>query len=175
MLTATTDHLEAALKDVDSPGTFRKVGPSLRYVSSKDGFEFLYSWIRNPRDFRPSTKMPRFFGLWDHLVPTEKTDAKGEPVRDEKGNLVYEDSSGLHDVQRFEPVEVRAIAQYLLTNSESFDYLEKYAGVTTQPSAECGKKAFEMRVHRLPPACRFSAGHGHARAEFVAHRGQTGA
>ncbi|HZZ30022.1 MAG TPA: c-type cytochrome [Pirellulales bacterium] len=144
VLSQGTDHLEAMLKDIDTPGTFRKVGPSLRYVGSKDGYEFLYSWIRNPRDFRPSTKMPRFFGLWDHLVPTEKLDDKNNPVRDEKGNLVYEDSLGLLDAQRFEPVEVRAIANYLLTSSEAFDYLDKYTG-TAKPSAERGKKAFEMR------------------------------
>ncbi|HTQ37525.1 MAG TPA: c-type cytochrome [Pirellulales bacterium] len=145
VLAPATDHLEGALKDVETPGTFRKVGPSLRYVGSKDGFDFLYSWIRNPRDFRPSTKMPRFFGLWDHLVPTEKLDAKGQPMRDDKGNLVYEDSPGFVDAQRYEPVEIRAIAKYLLTNSQPFDYLEPFSGVTAQPSAERGKKAFEMR------------------------------
>ncbi len=80
--------MEALLKDVETPGVFRKVGPSLRYVASKDSYEFLYSWIRNPRDFRPTTKMPRFFGLWDHLVPEPKVDDKGEPVVDEHGNPV---------------------------------------------------------------------------------------
>ncbi len=69
--------LAGVFKDVETPGTMRKVGPSLRYVASKDSFDFLYSWIRNPRDFRPSTKMPRFFGLWNHLVPTEKLDEHG--------------------------------------------------------------------------------------------------
>ncbi len=145
VLTATTQHLEGALKDVETPGTFRKVGPSLRFVASKNGFDFLYSWIRNPRDFRPSTKMPRFFGLWDHLVPTEKLDEQGKPVHDANGNMVYEESPGLAEAKRFEPIEVRAIADYLLTNSQPFDYLEQFAGITAQPSVERGKKAFEMR------------------------------
>jgi cbb3-type cytochrome oxidase cytochrome c subunit len=145
VLTPTSAHLEGALKDVETPGTFRKVGPSLRYVASKDGFDFLYSWIRNPRDFRPSTKMPRFFGLWDHMVPTEKLDEQGKPVRDANGNVVYEESPGLTEAKRFEPIEVRAIANYLLSSSQPFEYLEQYAGITAQPSVERGKKAFEMR------------------------------
>ncbi|HEY2826404.1 MAG TPA: c-type cytochrome, partial [Pirellulales bacterium] len=145
VLASTSTHLEGALKDVETPGTFRKVGPSLRYLASKDGFEFLYSWIRNPRDFRPSTKMPRFFGLWDHMVPVEKLDEQGKPVRDANGKLVYEESPGLADSKRFEPIEVRAIANYLLTSSQPFEYLEQYAGITSQPSVERGKKAFEMR------------------------------
>src|SRR6185436_19135677 len=51
----------------ETPGSFRKPGPSLRYVKSKLSSEFLQNWIRNPFDFRPTTKMPRFFGLDDHL------------------------------------------------------------------------------------------------------------
>ncbi len=48
---------------MDTPGQLRRVGPSLRYVASKDDFDFLYSWVRKPSDFRPTTKMPQFFGL----------------------------------------------------------------------------------------------------------------
>ncbi len=29
---------------------------------------FLFDWIRQPSNFRPSTQMPQFFGLWDHLA-----------------------------------------------------------------------------------------------------------
>ena len=36
------------------PGKLRKVGPSLRHVASKVDFDFLYSWIRKPSDFRPT-------------------------------------------------------------------------------------------------------------------------
>ena len=41
--------LASVLKDSETPGSLRKVGPSLRYVGSKDSYEFLYSWISNPR------------------------------------------------------------------------------------------------------------------------------
>jgi cytochrome c2 len=98
------------------------VGPSLRHVASKLDFEFLYSWIRQPSDFRPSTKMPQFFGLWSALG-----------------------HEGLEISQRYEPVEIRGITEYLLTGSQPFEYIEPPADVTVEPSAERGKLAFEVR------------------------------
>ena len=55
------------LKDVDTPGRFRKVGPSLRHLNSKVDFDWVYSWIRKPADFRPTTRMPQFFLNYEHL------------------------------------------------------------------------------------------------------------
>lgn len=117
------------------PGKLRKVGPSLRYVKSKVGFDFLYDWVRNPMHFRPTTKMPRFFGLHDHLLPEE--------VKDADGKVVSVESKGLEQAERFEPIEIRAIADYLLKNSQSFNYLDVTPGTTA--SAERGKKLFELR------------------------------
>ncbi len=145
VLSADGQRMESLFKDIETPGTYRRVGPSLRFVGSKNGFEFLYSWIRNPRDFRPTTKMPRFFGLWNHLVPEEKLDADGQPVLDAHGQPLMQESPGLKDAERFEPIEVRAIATYLLKQSQPFEYIEPYAGVNAQPSVDRGKKAFETR------------------------------
>ncbi|MBL9124673.1 MAG: hypothetical protein JNG90_13640, partial [Planctomycetaceae bacterium] len=117
------------------PGKLRKVGPSLRYVKSKVGFDFLYDWVRNPMHFRPTTKMPRFFGLHDHLMPEE--------VKDANGKVVSVESKGLEVAERFEPIEIRAIADYLLKNSQPFTYLDVTPGTTA--SAERGKKLFELR------------------------------
>ena len=58
------------LKDQASPGTMRKVGPSLRHVRSKLDSVFLTDWIRQPSHFRPTTRMPQSFGLWNHLPGT---------------------------------------------------------------------------------------------------------
>ena len=44
------------------PGRFRKVGPSLRHIAAKTGGDFIAHWTKDPSAFRPSTKMPRFFG-----------------------------------------------------------------------------------------------------------------
>jgi len=121
--------LAAGLKDVDSPGQYRKVGPSLRFLSYKVNFDWLYQWIKKPTNFRPTTRMPQYFGLHEHLQATE-------------------DKAELATSKRFEAVEIRAIAQFLLDNSDvqsnQFEYIEP-SEVTELPSAERGKWLFESR------------------------------
>ncbi len=122
---ATYEHA-AGLKDVETPGDYRKVGPSLRHLSSKVDYQWLYSWIRKPADFRPSTKMPQFFGLWEHLKDPE-------------------DADQLAKSQMFEPIEIRSLTKFLLDNSREFEYIEQPAEVTETASAERGKWLFESR------------------------------
>ncbi len=117
-----TKKLVNLLDDVESPGKLRKVGPSLRHVASKVDFDFLYSWIRKPSDFRPTTKMPQFFGLHDHL-----------------------DGMGLKQSEEFEPIEVRAASEYLLAKSQPFKFVQEPKSVTGKASAERGKQLFETR------------------------------
>jgi len=125
-LSAATHKLGQSLKDVEVPGTYRKVGPSLRYLSSKVDFDWLYSWIRKPADFRPTTRMPQFFGLHEHLKDPE-------------------DASELAESQRYESVEIRALTEFLLENSGKFTYLTPPENVTEAPSADRGKWQFETR------------------------------
>ncbi|MBI3838495.1 MAG: c-type cytochrome [Planctomycetia bacterium] len=117
-----TKKLVTLLDDVETPGKLRRVGPSLRHVASKVDFAFLYSWIRQPSDFRPSTKMPQFFGLHDHL-----------------------EGKGLEVSHRFEPVEIRGVAEYLLAKSQPFEFIDPPESVSVEPSAERGKQLFETR------------------------------
>lgn len=121
VLSQDSFRLAALLKDVEVPGDLRKVGPSLRHVSSKIGYKFLYDWLRNPKDFRPTTKMPQFFGLHDHL-----------------------DGAILERTQKYEAIEIRAITDYLLKASQPYDVIKPAEGVA-QASAERGKKVFEVR------------------------------
>jgi len=51
--------------------TKRAPGPSLKNLQAKLERPWLESWISNPRDFRPDTKMPRFFHL-DNFEPEEE-------------------------------------------------------------------------------------------------------
>jgi cytochrome c551/c552 len=139
--------------EYETPGEFRKVGPSLRFVGSKVDFRFLYSWIKDPQNFRPTTKMPRFFGLYDHFPPVEKVDESGQVVThevvDAEGHSheapVMVESSGLAEAQRYEPVEIHAAAHFLLTSSQKFEYQQKPEGVTAEPSVDRGKGVFELR------------------------------
>ncbi|MEX2187033.1 MAG: c-type cytochrome [Pirellulales bacterium] len=100
LLTSTAHDMGDRFKDVETPGTMRKVGPSLRYVGSKVDGAFLHAWISNPTNFRPSTKMPRVFGQYDHL-----------------------DGQSLKDAKRFEAVEIQGIVAYLLDKSQAFTYM----------------------------------------------------
>ena len=144
-LTGNTHKLASALKDVEIPGQYRKAGPSLRNLKAKVDFDWLYSWIRLPSDFRPTTRMPQFFHQWEHLE--EAADATQRAVS-----------------ERFEPIEVRALTEFLLKGSSEFEYLEPPAEVTESPSAERGRWLFESRGCL---AC-------HAHEEFPRARGISG-
>ena len=132
---AATKKLVTLLDDVETPGKLRKVGPSLRHVASKVDFEFLYSWVRKPSDFRPTTKMPQFFGLSSHL-----------------------DAEGMKNSIRFEPIEIRGVAEYLLATSQPFKFTEPRKDVTATASAERGKLAFELRCLACHQHSDFPAG-----------------
>jgi cytochrome c2 len=124
-LTPATHRLATGLKPVEMPGQMRKVGPSLRHLNSKVEYEWLFDWIRQPKNFRPSTKMPQFFLQYEHL--TEADDARE-----------------LQESLRFEPIEMRALAEYLLAKSDEFEYIAREEGVA-EPSADRGKWLFESR------------------------------
>ncbi len=114
------------LKDIEAPGSLRKPGPSLRYVEAKLDSAFLYDWLKDPTAFRPSTRMPRFFGLWDHLTS-------------EKPRQIA------HDL---EPIEIRGIMEYLYSNGQSFEPVKRPEGIsewTEEEKVARGKVQFETR------------------------------
>src|SRR5262249_8400665 len=130
-----------------------------RFVKNKLDVNFLANWIRNPLDFRPTTRMPKFFGLDDHLREIrrdehgrpeleKKLDADGNVVLDEEGEPVmvpvYVTSAGLATPERFEPIEIRAVSEYLLDISQPFKYIEKAKGAE-EASAQRGKTVFQVR------------------------------
>ena len=124
ILSASSHNLLDALTDVESPGQHRKVGPTLRHIADKVGPTWLYDWLRDPTHFRKSTRMPRFFGLYDHLDEGERETA-----------------------ERYEPIEILGIVRYLLTNSQPVDLPTPEADLFTasEQQVERGKEAFEFR------------------------------
>ncbi len=46
-----------------------KVGPTLTRLAAKTNPEWVARWLSNPKEFRPSTRMPRFFGLRNNQEP----------------------------------------------------------------------------------------------------------
>ncbi|MDI9443562.1 MAG: c-type cytochrome, partial [Planctomycetota bacterium] len=109
------------------PGTMRKVGPSLRHAAERLSADALATWIADPSRLRSSTRMPRLFGLHEHLEGDEAATAR-----------------------RLEAVEVRAIASYLLAASQPVDPPPSASGVTEPPSAVRGR---ELLVRRGCAAC----------------------
>jgi hypothetical protein len=100
LLDKSLANLANMLRDIETPGALRRAGPSLRFVNSKLDPAFLYDWIANPQHFRPTTRMPRFFGLWDHLK-----DEHGK-VADERG-------------PQLEPIEILGTVAYLRSYAEN--------------------------------------------------------
>ncbi len=50
----------------------RKVGPDLTRIRGKLEPEWVSKWVNNPKDFRPTTKMPRFFHLSNTSEPEDR-------------------------------------------------------------------------------------------------------
>jgi cytochrome c2 len=173
-LSSVTHALVDLLKNAETPGSFRKVGPSLRHLESKVNYDWLYAWIRRPADFRPSTRMPQFFGQHDHL----NVDRKEITITDEEGKK--QQITDAEYTRRFEDIETLALADYLLAISQPFAYLDPPPGVTEPPSAERGKWLFESRgclachSHKDFPGIHSSQGPDLSRvaAKFNTDKGQ---
>jgi mono/diheme cytochrome c family protein len=82
------------------PGLMRKVGPSLYRIDEKTYKEWAVKWLKAPREFRPDTKMPHYYGLSNN---------------DEKA------LAGTGQ-EHFPDTEVQGIAHYLFSSSR--DYLD---------------------------------------------------
>jgi mono/diheme cytochrome c family protein len=100
-------------------GKMRKVGPSLKHVGGKVSQEWIAYWTEEPKRFRPSTKMPQFFG---------------------------KELTNLHDDlgKKFSSVEIAAIAKYLTKQSTSIELL-KPALAPADRDAERGKSTFAKK------------------------------
>ncbi|MCR4411685.1 MAG: c-type cytochrome, partial [Thermoguttaceae bacterium] len=105
-----------------APGSMRKTGASLRHVAAKLDSAFVETFVADPAAYRPESRMPRLFGLDEHL-----------------------EGATLDQTRRFEAVEIRALAEYLRAASLPVEPRPAPAGVTEPPSVERGKRLFEVR------------------------------
>ncbi|MCS6852453.1 MAG: c-type cytochrome [Gemmataceae bacterium] len=92
------ERTKALADPLNPPGTMRKVGPSLKRLAEKTNEAWVRKWLRAPRDFRPDTKMPHFYGL---------------------SNNSFEVLSGT-DQGLFPSAEIHAITYYLFQRSQSY-------------------------------------------------------
>jgi len=98
-----------------------KVGPSLRKIAGKFDADYLAGQIRNPADVLPTTRMPRLYGLDEHL----------------SGRVLAE-------TRRSEEVEIRAVVVYLLASAEKVEPPAP-PRTTAPPSVDRGRRLFEMQ------------------------------
>ncbi|MHB9077877.1 MAG: hypothetical protein ACYC3X_10315 [Pirellulaceae bacterium] len=145
------------LKDQESPGTMRKVGPSLRFLNKKVDATFLADWLQRPAHFRPTTRMPQAFGLWNHLPgrvlrtriaaletqladmarqPDSQADPRPEALRAEMAALKQELAQQGELEKAFEPLAIYSIVTYLRERSQAYDYLQPAAGTTPVATAD---------------------------------------
>jgi cytochrome c551/c552 len=99
-----------------------RIGPSLRRIDEKLEIGAIARWIADPHEIRPNTKMPRSFGLMDHLTERGKADAK-----------------------RFETIEIRGIAEYLHAVAEPSDSTIDKSTTGSEGAIARGKNLFELR------------------------------
>ncbi len=109
-----------AMKDFESP---RKVGPDLRQVGAKLEPDWVYAWLLDPKAFRPTTKMPKFFGL---------SNSGGE----------LDTRAHREQMQKFNQVEADSITAFLFQQSVPMD-LPLPDGL--EADTESGKTLFENR------------------------------
>lgn len=103
----------------------RKAGPDLARAASKLDRDWTWRWIRDPKVFRASTKMPRFFGLGNNDNP--------------------------EDLARTD-VEIHSIVEYLWHHQSSFTPLRGPARGDARRGREIVESVGCVGCHNLPGA-----------------------
>ena len=111
------------------PGEFRKVGPSLRRLKEKTTKEWAKKWIRAPREFRPDTRMPHYYGVSNNNDEVLPKDQKPYPHAeiDAIAHYLFEESGKHLDAvkkEQEEPNLAALIQQDRQTLTEKLSLLE---------------------------------------------------
>ena len=56
----------------------RQVGPNLRHIKEKVTKDWALKWIKNPHNFRPDTRMPRFYEVSNNSAPEDQPKVNAE-------------------------------------------------------------------------------------------------
>jgi mono/diheme cytochrome c family protein len=140
------ERAKATADPLNPPGTMRKVGPSLYRISEKTHQGWVKRWIKSPRSYRPTTKMPHFYGLSNNNPEVLKEfgqerfpDAEIESI----AHYLFYESAGYLD-----NIDTARKADYLLIVSKFRKFYEarKDAGKLNE------LKQFEDLLYRKTPA-----------------------
>ena len=61
------------LSDNEQKNYYRRPGPNLKFIKDKVSEEWAFKWMKDPKGFRPTTRMPKFF---------EQTNSRGKDIED---------------------------------------------------------------------------------------------
>ncbi|MCS7238137.1 MAG: PDZ domain-containing protein [Thermoguttaceae bacterium] len=64
-------------EDLSAGSGLPKVGPSLRHAGQKLSADFVAAFLWDPQSYSAESKMPRVFGLYDHLSSSQREGAEG--------------------------------------------------------------------------------------------------
>jgi mono/diheme cytochrome c family protein len=98
------ERAKLASDPLNPPGTMRKVGPSLYRISEKTNEHWTRRWLGGPRDFRPTTKMPHFYGLSNNqpeALPEDQKEFATAEIYSITHYLFKESSDYLHDKDKY--------------------------------------------------------------------------
>ncbi len=123
-----TEQDKAKADPLNPPGTYRKIGPSLRRIAEKTNEEWARRWINSPRGFRPDTKMPHFYNLSNDSA--EGPDALPDDQKD------------------FPSAEIHSIAHYLFTESATTSKARTPTGSSWKGASRSCRTNFNTRRWR---------------------------
>ena len=121
-----------------------KVGPQLDGIVSKTTKEWTRKWVRNPKDYRPNTRMPRFFGLSNNTGHFDYRFAGGDG------------SEETVDGDAWSNAEIYAIVEWMFEESGKNNIYAPPAVDLSKGDAKNGERilvAFGGTTDRAPKAC----------------------
>jgi len=121
-----------------------RVGPQLNDLVSKTTKEWTRKWVRNPKDYRADTRMPRFFGL--------SNNSRDFPYRFATGDGGMETV----DAEAWADAEIYAIVEWMFEESGKHGTFEAPPVDVSKGDPKRGERilvAFGGKTDRAPKAC----------------------
>ncbi|MEM8885131.1 MAG: hypothetical protein AAGD14_13765 [Planctomycetota bacterium] len=121
-----------------------KVGPQLNDIVTKTSKSWTRKWIRNPKDYRPETRMPRFWGLSNNSEDFEYRFASGDG------------STTMVSAEAWANAEIYAIVEWMYEASEKNRTFNPEAIDLSKADPKNGEKllvGFVDKQDRSPKGC----------------------
>lgn len=149
---------------IDESKRARRPGPPLTHIADKASPDWSFNWILDPRRFRPTTRMPHFFGqLNARTVDVRDMGAEDEVIRTAPANEVEDAVVATMTAYLYSISQTRGYAAPPPGDAEKGRYIFEAVGCTachtTKTAAEYGKET-------APPSYRL--------AEFAPSLGSIG-